>query len=186
MYKKITILLTMIFLFSCSSNSVNLNADSECEPKWWDGQGKRFFWQKSYVTNWTKGKVFGTGFERSFDRNTARRAAESLARADIIRQLKTNLEGDFKRVYDENQIRTGVSQEANSIKELEDKLLSKIVGSCSMCFIIKFEDCFEKGMWSAYALAEVDHSRQENNKMINLLESSFNDETIENEKNFEF
>ena len=188
MYKKILLTTISLILFSCSSKSIDLNTDSECQPKWWDNQGKNFFWQKSYVTRWTKGKVYGTGFERSFDRNTARRAAESLARADIIRQLKTNLEGDFSRLYEENQKRTGLNQDANSIKELKDKLLSKVVGSCSMCFIIKYEDCFEKGMWSAYALAEVDHNRQDNKKMIDILSESFQDfkEEEEEKVNFEF
>lgn len=187
MYKTLIIIFIAAFITGCASKSVKLNSDSKCEPRWWNNQGKTFFWQKSYITDWKKGKVFGTGFERSFDRNTARRAAESLARADILIQLKTHLEGEFKRVYDEDQNRAGMAQGAGSTKQLDDQILSAVVGTCSMCFIVKFEDCYENGMWTAYALAEVAHTRQENDKMKKLLEASFSDENQEEEKpKFEF
>tara|TARA_B100001758_G_C18207615_1_gene503260 strand:- start:242 stop:802 length:561 start_codon:yes stop_codon:yes gene_type:complete len=186
MYRILLTIFIAVFIGGCTSKNVKLNSDSKCEPRWWNNQGKTFFWQKSYITDWKKGKVFGTGFERSFDRNTARRAAESLARTDILRQLKEKFEGEFSRIYDEDQNRAGVAQGAGSTKELDDKIISEVIGTCSMCFIIKFEDCYENGMWSAYALAEVAHTRQENDRMKKLLEASFLDENKEEKPEFEF
>lgn len=186
MYKNLIMISIAVFITGCASKSVKLNSDSKCEPRWWNDQGKTFFWQKSYITDWKKGKVFGIGFERSFDRNTARRAAESLARTDILRQLKEKFEGEFKRIYDEDQTRVGIAQGAGSTKELDDKIISEVVGTCSMCFIIKFEDCYENGMWSAYALAEVAHTRQENDRMKKLLEASFSGDNEEEKAEFEF
>ena len=189
MYKILIAITLSIFFTGCASKSVSLNTDSECEPKWNDMK-KTFFWEKSYVTNIKKGKIYGRGNERAFDRNTARRASESLARADILRQLKETFSNDFNRLYSENQQRLGVSQNATTTKEFKDNILSSVVGSCSMCFIIKFEDCFEDGMWSAYALAELDYDNQTNTEMKKLLENSFPElkkqKEKQKEKEFEF
>ena len=178
MYKFLIAVGLGIFLTGCASNSINLDTDPDCKPKWWKNE-RKFFWEKSYVSKPGKATIYGRGTERAFDRNTARRAAEALARADVLNQIQSQFENDFDRKYEETQTREGTAQNANAKKEFIDNITSKVYGSCKMCFIVKFEDCFQKGMWSAYALAEMDHDSHKSAELQALLKSSFDGEKKE-------
>ena len=99
MYKFLIAISLALFLTSCSS-SVSMNSESECEPKWY-GMKKTFFWQKSYISD--NDQLYGRGFERAFDRTTARTSAEALARRDVLNQLTLKFDGEFERQTSEMQ-----------------------------------------------------------------------------------
>ena len=44
-----------------------------------------------------------------------------------------------------------------------------------MCFTIKYEDCLEDGLWTGYALVELNYDNWKDKELKSLLESSLID-----------
>jgi len=156
-----------------------MNSNESCEPKWWKNE-RTFFWQKSYLSG--KDAIYGRGSQRGFDRSTIRTAAESDARSRILNELNLRFDNDFEASYNESQKKSGSSEGIIVSKEFKNNIKTSLTANCRMCFTIKYEDCFENGLWTGYALTELDYDNWKNDELKTLLESSLleNDTEIKN------
>ena len=81
----LTVTITML-LFSCSGSGPN-NAESDCQPKWFKMTDtniiQRLLGKKDYKSR--NGVIYGKGFDRAFDRNTAQELAQSNAKKMLLK-----------------------------------------------------------------------------------------------------
>ena len=169
---KVLLLILCFFTFSCSSKVVSMNSNQNCEPKWWKNE-RNFFWQKKYLSG--KDAIYGRGSQRGFDRSTIRTAAESDARSRILNELNLRFDNDFAATYNEVQKKIGDSEGINISKEFKNNIKTSLIANCRMCFTIKYEDCLEDGLWTGYALVELNYDNWKDKELKSLLESSLID-----------
>jgi len=166
----LTITIAM-FLFSCSTSSVN-NAESDCEPKWYSMKDynviQRLIGKKDYKSR--NGVIYGKGFDRAFDRNTAQELAQSNAKKMLLKELSedvvNNLTSNATEGYSNN--------ESYRTRDVKRALEISLENKCDMCFVEKMEDCYNSGlkMWDSYVLVELDFDNWTDDKFREILEGS--------------
>ena len=168
----LTILISMI-LYSCSGGSNKLNnSASDCEPRWYPMKDvsliQKILGKKDYKSS--KGIIYGKGFDRAFDRNTAQELATANAKKNLLKELSeevvNSLISNATEGYEGNtEYRT---------RDVKRGLEISLARKCDMCFVEKFEDCYNPALkkWDAYVLVELDFDNWTSDKFRELLEAT--------------
>ena len=166
----LTITITML-LFSCSGPKVN-NAASDCQPKWFAMQDtnfiQRLLGKKDYKSR--NGVIYGKGFDRAFDRNTAQELAQSNAKKMLLKEISEDVVNNMKSAYTE----THRGRDIQFTKDIARNLEVSLERKCEMCFVEKMEDCYNEDlkMWDSYVLVELDFDNWTDDKFRQLLEGT--------------
>ena len=136
----ITIIITM-FLFSCSGKTLN-NAASSCEPKWFPMKDvswiQKLIGKKDYKSR--NGVIYGKGFDRAVDRNTAQELAQSNAKKMLLKEITEDVINKLASNYTE----THRDAQIGITKDIQRDLVVSLERKCEMCFVEKMEDCYTK------------------------------------------
>ena len=171
--KYIITFLISLFLFSCSGGGNKLNnSASDCEPRWYAMKDvsfiKKILGKKDYKSS--KGVIYGKGFDRAFDRNTAQELATANAKKNLLKELSEDVVNNMMSKATEGYSGNTEYRTRDIKRELEVSLARK----CDMCFVEKFEDCYNPSLkkWDAYVLVELDFDNWSNDKFKQLLEAT--------------
>jgi|KNS5DCM_BmetaT_FD_contig_71_1123536_length_1175_multi_1_in_0_out_0_1 hypothetical protein len=179
----LTITIAM-FLFSCSGGS-KMNAESSCEPEWYSDYSNVGFFgkllgKKSYLSD--KGTLYGRGFERAYDRNTAKRMATANARVSILDELDQGFVADLMKESVEEANLSGKKYTEGLERSLGESFKASVEAECRMCFVIDFQDCYNNGKWDAFAIVKLDIENWKSESFQELLQSTMKELGIDDDE----
>jgi len=178
----ITIIITAMLLFSCSGSAVN-NAESDCQPKWFAMKDVsligKLLGKKDYKSR--NGVIYGKGFDRAIDRNTAQELAQSNAKKMLLKEISEDVVNKLTSNYTE----THKGRDIGYTKDIKRNLEISLERKCEMCFVEKMEDCYNSDlkMWDSYVLVELDFDNWTDDKFRQLLEGTSLTPKVEEDSN---
>ena len=143
----------MFVAFNCGTTGSARGDYSECEPEWYNNRPES-----------GTDEYYGVGIAESKSRSGVKTAAVSRAGREVLSQLKSFITADIEaNIYD--NLATVDEEEVRDFSErIIDNLVVSLQGNCEECVVVKFADCEENNVWTAYALVKFDVVRWKKSK----------------------
>jgi len=172
MKHKITTLFILTFImfiaFNCGTSGSARGDYSECEPDWVNER------PESGTDDY-----YGVGVGKSKSRKDITTTAFTEAVREVLDKLKTNmiLEIEANIAEDFVDVNSDDSDDSDEVDDfverLKDNLALSLQGDCESCILIKFADCEENNIWTAYALVKFDVKKWKETKFREIAEEEF-------------
>jgi len=172
MKHKITTLFILTFImfiaFNCGTSGSARGDYSECEPDWYNNRPAG-----------NDDIFYGVGVGKSKSRKDITTTAFTEAVREVLDKLKTNmiLEIEANIAEDFVDVNSDDSDDSDEVDDfverLKDNLALSLQGDCESCILIKFADCEENNIWTAYALVKFDVKKWRKLKFREIAEEEF-------------